>query len=208
DMKKVDLFNMNHSLSYDFEATGRKYSDISTNISSGLIKSVNLSANLTHSLYSGESDIITWKTLHLTNFTFSANTSLRPKGSLGDYQYADSAGGGDSKKQALNFGISHQFRETNQNGKISKTHSVNINLNIDLTPNTNIKYTQYYRFDLGRTISRSLDIVRKMHCWEGQFHWVIDGSNKGFYFKINVMAIPDIKYEKDKSNVRNIFGGN
>ena len=117
---------------------------------------------------------------------------------------AKSMGQGDSK-QGWSFSLTHHYNESGRGSSFRKTHTVNYNLNVNLTPNLNIGYRQYYDFTRAKTVSRSMTIRRKLHCWEGQFSWVIDGSNAGFQFRLNVVSIPEIKYEKSESGTRNSF---
>jgi len=53
--------------------------------------------------------------------------------------------------------------------------------------------------------NQSYTFYRDLHCWEGQFEWVPGGGRQGYYFKINVKAIPDIKIEKSESGLRGAF---
>jgi hypothetical protein len=55
------------------------------------------------------------------------------------------------------------------------------------------------------TTSRSVRVHRDLHCWEGSFSWYPDGSLRGYYFKINAKLLPDLKFEKSESGVRDAF---
>ncbi|UCD16889.1 MAG: hypothetical protein JSV44_10585, partial [Candidatus Zixiibacteriota bacterium] len=68
-----------------------------------------------------------------------------------------------------------------------------------------IRYSQYYDVANHKTISRRIEIERNLHCWQGKFYWIPDGSNRGYYFRINVVQIPEIKFEKSESGVRGAF---
>ena len=46
-----------------------------------------------------------------------------------------------------------------------------------------------------RIVAQSLSLYRDLHCWEARFAWYPNGFNKGFYFKINIKEIPQIKFE-------------
>jgi len=107
--------------------------------------------------------------------------------------------------QGWNFSLTHHYSESGRGQAFRKTHTVNFSLDVSLTPNLNINYRQYYDFTRDKTISRSVTLVRKLHCWEGRFSWVIDGSNAGYQFRLNVVAIPEIKYEKSQSDIRDSF---
>ena len=76
---------------------------------------------------------------------------------------------------------------------------------ISLTPTLEIKYSQSYDVRRAVTTNRHIVIRKKLHCWEGYFDWTIDGSNKGFSFRINIITIPDIKFERNRSGLSGTF---
>jgi len=224
--KKLDLFRVSSGLSYNFEATGRKFSSLNTSISSTLLKNVNLQGNLSHELYD-EDDRLRWRSPSLRSFSISS--SFQARGSVAD-NYAgqgldvglppdtlDSGFFPESQVAASppgatasgwNLNLSHYYTESRQYGKTtSRTHWLQVTFNLDLTSNWKLKYSQKYDFVRHQSIDKTVDLYRRIHCWEGHFYWIPTGSRQGYYFKINVIAIPDIKLEKSESGLRGALLG-
>ncbi|MDE0462044.1 MAG: hypothetical protein OXH93_06540, partial [Caldilineaceae bacterium] len=59
---------------------------------------------------------------------------------------------------------------------------IDYSINIDVLPDAKIS-------------AQSLSLYRDLHCWEARFSWYPAGFNKGFFFKINIKDIPQIKFE-------------
>ena len=52
----------------------------------------------------------------------------------------------------------------------------------------------------GAFINQSYTLRRDLHCWEALFVRHISDTDSGFYFKINIIDLPDIKIEQHVSN--------
>jgi hypothetical protein len=50
-------------------------------------------------------------------------------------------------------------------------------------------------------VERRFSFYRDLHCWEAVFYWIPNGSLQGYYFRINIKALPDIKIEKSESGI-------
>ncbi len=224
--KKYDLLRVSSSVSHNFEATGRKYSDLSTTISSSLINNVNLSGSLVHDLYD-DKDRLNWKSPRLKSFsiaiTFQARGSVSdnyvrqglgsdlPEDTTGlsasglDYNIAAPP---ESSEASWNLRMSHRYSETGLlTSYKNRSHWIQFTFNMNLTDNWKIKYHQNYDIINHQTTEKVIDLYRKLPCWEGHFYWIPEGSRKGYYFKINVTAIPDIKFEKSESGLRGALLG-
>jgi lipopolysaccharide assembly outer membrane protein LptD (OstA) len=83
-----------------------------------------------------------------------------------------------------------------------------------LNGSTGLNLSRGWRFDYGaqynmrsRTlIAQRFIIKREFHCWEAQFVREISGTNKEYYFKINVKLLPEVYYEQGSRALRG-FGG-
>ncbi len=73
---------------------------------------------------------------------------------------------------------------------------------MNFTAKWKISYDIYYDLENSKKISDGVSLTRDMHCWEGIFNWVPSGSRKGWYFRINVKDLPDVKIEGSKGRVR------
>jgi len=211
--RKIDLFTVNSSLSYNFEAEQKKFSNLNTTISTSLLRNITLSGSFVHDLYNPSTDELEWWSPYLQSMTISTN--LRLGGSLGEYEWDRSArlrAGFEGKKRDISTidqkwtaAITHHYSESGRGEFFNKTHWLSLNLNTTLTPTIRVRYSQNYDIGRHKTISRSIEITKDLKCWEGRFYWVIDGSNRGFYFRINIITIPDIKFEKSETGVRSGF---
>ena len=223
--KKIDLVRINSNLSYNFEAKLRKFSNLNTSISSTLLKNVSMQGGLVHDLYDQNNEL-NWRAPSLRSFNFSA--SFQARGSVADDYTRQglnsdfdedtlglSAGSGlnadlsapplsgGSGGAQWNMNVSYSYSEYKSYGATTnRTHWIQYTFNMGLTRNWKIKYSQRYDFVRQESIDKMVDLYRKMHCWEGHFYWIPNGSRQGYYFKINVIAIPDIKVEKSESGLR------
>jgi len=226
-VKKLDLLRVSSSVSYNFEAKGEKFSTLRTSLSSSLLRSVNLSGDMTHSLYD-DNDKLQWRKPRLKSFSIS--TSFQAKGSVGDnfarqgldqsardtlpgatgasplvpsFDNEQSSENKAGSETSWNLSVSHYFSESGlSTSSMTKTHWIRFTVDVNLTANWRIKFSQNYDIVGGQTTDKTIDIYRSMHCWQGYFRWIPEGSSKGFYFRLNVSAIPDIKLEKSESGIR------
>lgn len=224
--RKLDVLRVSSSTSYNFEATGKKFSSLSTSISSSAVPNVNISGNLVHSLYD-ENDELKWWSPSLQSF--SLNSSIQARGSVADdYARTSLEDAGDYRidetdttssfpapnlpgeqpartggQTNWNLNLSHSYNEVYSNGSIiSRSHFINLTFNVNLTENWRLKYSQRYDFVAHETIDKVIDLNRSLNCWEGHFYWIPNGSRQGFYFKVFLLALPDLKIEKSESGLR------
>ena len=210
--RKLDLLTLNSSFSYNFEAEGKKFSLLSTNAQTTILKNLRVSANMTHDLYKPGTDELSFFSPYLQSF--SVNTSFSTAGIFGTVESRheeDSLkfpvkpmSSGESK-QNWSLSVTHSYSESGRGAFFRKTHDIRFSLRVSLTQNMNLSYSQYYSFDRKKTVSRYLEVYRKLHCFEGKFTWNIDRNPQGYGFKINVIMIPQVKYEKSQTGIRDAF---
>lgn len=89
--------------------------------------------------------------------------------------------------------------------EISATNRFALNDITDLVRLTNrvtdkwrVQHSINYDYRRKEIVSHSVDLYRPLHCWEFTFRWVPNGINKGFYFRINLVAHPDVKFEQER----------
>jgi len=210
-VKKMDILTIGNSLSYDFEAEDRKFSYLTTTVRTPLLKDYNISidASFTHDLYNPDTQELEWWSPYLLSMRIS--TSFSTRGILWEYMPNDSASSGliggsqSGLKQNWNLSVQHHYEEYGRGSAFSKTHTVSLSAAVNLTPSIRVTYAQTYNIVNDNTVSRRIEITKNLHCWQGQFYWVPDGSNRGYYFKLNVISIPDIKFEKSESGIRSPY---
>ncbi len=222
--KKLDLLRVTSNTSYNFVATEQKFGYLNTSLSSSLARNLNVQGSLTHTFYDENNELHFWSP---SLRSFSISSSFQARGSLADdyvrqglesqstldsLQNENTTGLGVDVTRETNYGkgggswninLSHYYSESKDYGSItSRIHWIRGTFNVDLTENWKIKYSQTYDFVRHQSIDKIVDLYRRLHCWEGHFYWIPTGSRQGYYFKINVISIPDIKIEKSESGLR------
>jgi hypothetical protein len=224
--RKLDLLRVNSALSYNIEAETRKFSNLTTSLSSTLIKSVNVRGSLSHTLYDQNDELI-WQTPSLQSFSISG--SFQARGSVAD-DYVRQGINPDFQIDSMsllpqselttdlgtlepgrkpgsttdwNVNLSYYYSETKFYGDVTgRTHWLQYTFNLGLTEHWDLKFSHKYDFISHESIDKVVDLYRRMHCWEAHFYWIPEGSRKGYYFKVNVISIPDIKVERSQSGIR------
>ncbi len=94
---------------------------------------------------------------------------------------------------------------TTSRHEIKATNRFTLNDLTDLLRLTNrvtdlwrVQHSINYDYRRKEIVSHSIDLYRPLHCWEFTFRWVPNGHNKGIYFRINLMAHPDVKFEQER----------
>jgi lipopolysaccharide assembly outer membrane protein LptD (OstA) len=203
--KKLDLFTLNSSASYNFEQERRKWSRVSSSLQTRSIPRVSVSLQFTHDLYNPITEELDLFNPRLTDIGVSSSFSTSGmSGSTSQQQ----SGIGETPRQMgskpWSLSIGHRYSE-NRNlvtGDKSITHWITSSAHFKLTENWDIDIQQNYDIRREVIVSRSINVVRDMHCWEARFTWNPNGSLKGYYFNIYVKQIPDIKFEKSQSPLR------
>jgi hypothetical protein len=105
----------------------------------------------------------------------------------------------DSKQ--VRFGISERYSETRGTAS-SIAHWISFDVAFPLSKNWSISYRHNYNIRQKETTDQSIEIRRDLHCWDGSFSWIPSGSREGYYFRLAVKLMPDIKLEKSESSIR------
>lgn len=185
--KKVELATLNLSTSYNFKALKRKWSYLNSNLRMRPFRGLGITLTSTYDLYSSQGEL----TLpHLKSLSLTTNLSL-----------SGWEGEGEGRRP-WRFGLSHHIKRTK--GSPIKTNWLSGNLSINLTPNWRFSYQTRYDFVDRKFTSQNLKFHRDLHCWEAWFYWIPTGFRKGYYFRVNIKAIPEIKVEKGVG-IRGIF---
>jgi lipopolysaccharide assembly outer membrane protein LptD (OstA) len=214
---KYDLFSLDFSSGYNFEAKAKKWGDLSSSLTSSALKVVNISAGASHSFYdevTGERRLFNPR-LQNVSFSMSFNRTFRvgsqtaqpdtasyfdqlssvPK-KRGDF----SPGGNQAFTVATN--LSYRYGESRSLGAKSITRWIEGGLDINLTAGWRILYNFHYDIQLRQFSSQELKMSRDLHCWQGEFVWIPTGSLAGYYFRISIKKHPDIKVEQSSGRVR------
>ena len=98
--------------------------------------------------------------------------------------------------QPWRFNLSHYIAMRRFGNTTSKTSWIKADVGIN--PRQFIRIDYSVNIDVlpdAKISAQSLSLYRDLHCWEARFSWYPAGFNKGFFFKINIKDIPQIKLE-------------
>ncbi|MYD62811.1 MAG: hypothetical protein F4W91_17365 [Gemmatimonadetes bacterium] len=98
--------------------------------------------------------------------------------------------------QPWRFNLSHYIAMRRFGNTTSKTSWIKADIGIN--PRQFIRIDYSINIDVlpdAKISAQSLSLYRDLHCWEARFSWYPAGFNKGFFFKINIKDIPQIKLE-------------
>jgi lipopolysaccharide assembly outer membrane protein LptD (OstA) len=213
--KKLDLFSLDFSSGYSFLAKTHKLSNLSSVLRSSAIRNVDLAFSVIHDFYDKEYDL---NLLSPRWIYFSLDTRLSFQGSWKESReksFQESEEGDTSKlgdyepegllervTQAWSVNINHRF---SQSRGADKTHWVSVSLRLPLTQKWLLNYLNRYDFSENKITEQTFELYRDMHCWEGRFTWIATGYRKGYYFRINIKALPEVKIEKSRGGLREMF---
>lgn len=206
-VKKFELFNLNSSTSYNFMAQSRKWSYLNSSLRSNAIPGIDLGITLVHDLYNEEKLELDWTHPRLKNFSLSTGIQYRARGSvIGEKEISGEEGKEKIKeKRAWGFYISHRYSESRSGVSVFKTHWASLNLDFWVTKNWHLNYLNRYDFEEKKITEQTFELYRDMHCWEGRFTWVLQGYRRGYYFRINIKALPEVKIEKSRGGLREML---
>lgn len=209
---KVGLLNYDISANYNLEATTRKWSNVTSSLRSPSIRNLTMQVTMTHDLYNPSTGDLRWWSPYLRTISIStgyAGAFMFPIG-RGEANAANpldpEAAAGKSRVQ---YSISERYSENRFiDGRTSISHWIDFAVSFSPSKNWRLQYRQNYNVRGKESTERVVELYRDLHCWEGSFTWIPDGSRQGYYFKINVKLLPDIKFEKSESGIRDaLFGG-
>ena len=220
--KKLDLFTLNFGSGYNFLAKEHKLANLSTVVRSSAIKNVDLSFSASHDFYDKETGKLRLLSPRWIYFSFDTRLSFR--GSWSEGPHLKSGRGAASEisevpevpilpegetehverevTQAWSVDISHRFSKTRGG---PENHWVSTSLRLPLTRHWSLNYLNRYDFTEKKITEQTFELYRDMHCWEGRFTWIVSGYRQGYYFRINIKALPEIKIEKGQGGIREIF---
>lgn len=180
---RFTIASLNLSTSVDLEREERRFSPLSATLDISPASQLTVTGNGTWDLYENE----------FTNI--SVSTALR----LSGYDRTLVPDSGTTQLGLpIRMNVSHYYRHGLQDTEtISKFR---LSASLELTPGWSLEYSTYYDAMSGSFISQNYTIRRDLHCWEAVFVRHVSEVDSGFYFKINIIELPDIKVEQHVSN--------
>jgi len=207
--KKLDLFTLSFSSGYNFKSESYKWSNLNSSLRSSTIPHLTFTASASHDLYNRQTGKLDLLGAHLTSLSLSTSFNYSGKmklagGEKPPCEDCDRTGVplGQGSEYPWRISIGHRYSESRGSGYTSITHWITTSSGFNLTPNWKVSFTQNYDIKGKELTDRSLQFYRDMRCWEAVFYWIPNGSRKGYYFRIGLKQIPDIKFEKSESGIR------
>ncbi len=212
--KKVDLFTLLFNGGYNFAALANRLGDLSTALRSSAIPKIDFTFNMNHSFY----DL---NTTHrrpllkprLTNMTMTAGISggYHPgTGGSGEKESdepnsrafgSNPAAARSAAGLGMNFTLSYNYSNSKTSGTSVKTQWVNLSTEIVPTLNWRIQYDCRYNLVNKRIEAQTMNIGRDLHCWAFSLTWIPIGPIAGYYARISIKSLPDIKLESSRGGV-------
>ncbi len=212
--QKLDLFRYSLSGNYDFVRKQRRWSTINSALSAYNVKNMTLDVSFVHDLYASNGKLRWWNPT-LTSISISTGYRGSFKIPIGMSQTSVLAPSAPVSPMAatpgpdlnrVTFGISERYTET-RGVYGSVQHWISFDLGFSPSKNWRVKYRQNYNIRARGSSEKTVEIYRDLHCWEGTFTWIPEGSLQGYYFRINVKLMPDLKFEKSESGIRDALLG-
>ncbi|GAB4313854.1 MAG: hypothetical protein Kow0074_00560 [Candidatus Zixiibacteriota bacterium] len=205
--KKISLFNVSISSSYNFEAETHKWSNLRASARTNLASRLDLSADATWDPYNEVSGDLDWLSARLLNFGLSAAASLKGSGSAFSAVTGFDDGIDDTLSASgdIPFNITMSYRYDEQRGSFfgtSKTHWISTRIDLEPTKNWSVSMQSRYDWVSNKITDQTFTFTRDLHCWRAQFTWRPGGSGQGYYFMIGVKEIPDIRITRSESGLR------
>lgn len=201
--RKLTLFNLDLSASHDFLNDERAWSNISTSLRSPTVANFSMQVSMTHDPYQPETGELRWWSPYLKTVSISSNYSGAiqiPTGSPTRPEFL--AAGEQGIGSQLRFSVSQRYTENRSSTVTSISHWIDFRFSFSPTPKWDVQYSQNYNLREKESTDKVIRVSRDLHCWEGSFSWIPTGSRKGYYFKINARLLPDLKFEKSESGIR------
>ena len=226
--KKTDLFKLDFSTSMNMEAEERIMSPVRTSFDFRPFKVFTTRLTATHSFYD-EDDNFDISNPYLDNLSITSNLGLSQRSlgflSVSSRDDANSSFGTDefdsmendrgnsssasssSGSKAFNLRFSHTYgirrrARTGSKDEYNITHTIKPELSFSPTRNFSVRYFCYFNFKDKELVDQRIVISRDLHCWEANLSWVPEGYREGFYFKVNIKDLPDVKIEQRRGSSR------
>jgi lipopolysaccharide assembly outer membrane protein LptD (OstA) len=196
--RKLDLFTVNSSAAYNFEAKSRRWSNLSTSVRSTAVPNFAFDFSARHDFYDQQGDF-GWP--RLLGFTLTSSFRFQRNFSFGPLPAAEGAAkspsGTGEDRLPLSFSIGHSLTQTKVPAGIPTTQQINFNATLDLTRSWRVTYSQSYDITSRASGFQEVVLTKDLHCWSGYFSWRPSGFRKGYYFTLSVKALPELKISKE-----------
>ena len=222
---KFDLFTLNFSTGVDFEADENKLSSLVTTLDFRPTKVFSTRLSASHTFYHHDNRFDLLSPI-MNNFSVSTDVGINSENlnflSVSRRDEANSTAGLDDldlnpmgKNAAessrmdsggatvpFNLRLSHTYglQRNTTTGKYTTTHDIKPEISFSPSPKMSVNYFLYYDLSNKQLVSHRLSLYRDLHCFESSLTWIPSGTQEGFYFKVNIKELPDVKLEKRRGS--------
>ncbi len=187
EVEKLDMAVLDLSTTLDLQAEDRRFSNVVAGLELYPTSGSSFRAEGSYDPYDGEMDDL------------SFNSSVRLSGSDPTFTFRDSSGTAFLVEDLpWMVSLSHNYRLGLAGG--DDINKLRLSSSLNLTPSWEINYSAYYDVTEADFISQSYTLRKDLHCWEAIFVRHVSDVDSGFYFRINIKELPDIKVEQHVSN--------
>lgn len=209
----------NFTTSYDVFKDSNNLAPLRMDIRTSIKQKVNIRIQTTHDFYAEDSRefqyAVNGNPLRLTNLNFNVGVNLRakPKSKIQRNSEWEKA---RQEQEEMNSSlpetyfdfnvpwslrINYSLRLTRSGETENVTNSLDVNGDINLTPNWKLTARTTYDFDLNKLGFTVLTVSRDLHCWQINFNVTPFGSRTNFTFDIMPKAsiLQDLKLTRRRS---------
>lgn len=220
---KFDLFTLNFSTGVDFEADEQRLSPLMTTLDFRPFKVFSTRLNASHSFYHDDNRFDPMNPT-LESFTVSTDVGLSQE-SLRFMSSSQRSGAngrvgredidqetlGDDAEEGIDAGVgampfnlrfSHSYgiRRRSLTNKYTTTHNIKPEISFSPSLNFSVSYYLYYDIVDKDLVSHRVTLHRNLHCFEANLSWIPSGIQEGFYFRLNIKDLPDVKLERRRGS--------
>ena len=209
DVTKLDNFlRVSTSTSYNFKETERPWSDLVTGVEVRPGSAMSLRWNARHSAYGGA----------IESSSLTATVDLRgepPLVSADPWEDRVASTGSpaeqlreelaartlDSLPGRRPWDASLTFRYSRGADPANASYWVDARVAMSPSAKWRVNYSLHYDIREGEVASQEYTIYRDLHCWEAHFTRRYYEGEWGYYFRINVKALPEIQAEAGRKHL-------
>ena len=187
--RKITLADLNFNTGYNFQAENRKLSNLSSSLRMNPDRRLSVTLNANHDFYNPDGRTLRLLSPRLVSFSVDTRFSLSGRSSAGEEEVAG---------QPWRVNLSHRYAESRSTSGTRKTSWLSGGVTFPLTDHWRVDYSGRYDIVERKMVSQRVEFYRDLHCWEARFVWEPTGYRQGYYVRINIKAIPEIKLERIK----------
>ena len=187
--RKLTIADVNFSTGYNFQAETRKLSNLTSSLRMHPDRRLSVTLSAYHDFYDPDGRNLQLLDPRLISFSVDTRMALSGRGGASDEEIAG---------QAWRLSLSHRYAESRSGSSLRKTSWLSGGVTVPLTVHWRVDYSGRYDSVDRRMVSQRVEFYRDLHCWEARFVWEPTGFRKGYYVRVNIKAIPEIKLERIK----------